>query len=154
MAQHHTSANTSVNSTRIPRLYSLVSDRIKGKDVIDYGCGKFFDRYGLENVAGYDPYNRPDADALKRKYDVALCSNVLNVIDSRESRLDVLRTLKRLAPVSYISVYEGDRSGHPMETKHDCFQMNQLSGWYYPELYAVFGEGNVDYHKGYFECRS
>ena len=156
--QTYTSANTSVNATKLPKLYGLVADEIKGKKVIDYGCGKFFDRYSDKvdaNLTGYDPYNYRNYDAaLTANYDIALCSNVLNVIDDLEARLRVLRTLKDLAPISYISVYEGDRSGRGRQTKPDCYQLNRSRGDYIPELVRVFGKGNVSYVKsGYFKCK-
>lgn len=150
--QRYTSANTSINSKKLPRIYSLVT---VGDDetVLDYGCGKFFDSYGLgENFFGYDPYNRNEPEVLDRTYDVALCSNVLNVIAEQEVRLDILRKLKELAKRIYITVYEGDRSGNSRVTKDDCFQMNWSRGNYIPELVAVFGKGNVKYNRGVFEC--
>ena len=60
--QKFTSANTSINSTKLPRIYRLVSNKIGDNDkVIDYGCGKYFDNYNLpDNYSGYDPYNRND----------------------------------------------------------------------------------------------
>lgn len=156
MPQKYTSANTSINSTKLPKIYSLATDVIKGKSVIDYGCGKYFDNYIGKvdaDLHGYDPYNRNDESVLRREYDVALCSNVLNVIDSAEARIAVLRTLKSLAPVVLITVYEGNRSGKGKVTKEDCFQLNRSRGTYIPELVAVFGKGNVTFKHGYFECR-
>lgn len=150
--QRYSSANTSINSSKLPKIYGIIADKIKGKSAIDYGCGKYFDNYGLENVVGYDPYNRPDTSALESNYDVAICSNVLNVIAEREERIAVLNQLKRLAPVSYITVYEGNRSGVGQPTKADCFQLNWSRGNYLPELVEVFGEGNVKFSKGAFIC--
>lgn len=152
--QKYSSANTSVNSTKLPKIYSLVKVS-PGATVIDYGCGKYFDGYNLgDNFYGYDPYNRNDPEVLNRSYDVAFCSNVLNVIAERSVRLDVLRQLKKLAKTSYITVYEGDRSGNSRPTKADCYQMNWSRGNYIPELVEVFGYGNVHYHNGYFECNA
>lgn len=139
--QRFTSANTSVNSGRMPKIYSLASDLIKGKSVIDYGCGKYFDNY-LGNVDcdlhGYDKYNRPDESEIEGEYDIALCSNVLNVIAERDERIKVLRELKRLAPKVLITVYEGDRSGNGRETKADCYQLNRNASEYNPEITEVF----------------
>lgn len=154
--QNYTSANTSINSTKLPRLYTLAEDTIKGKKVIDYGCGKFFDSY-LDKVDadlyGYDPYNRNDESVLADDYDVAICSNVLNVIDDFAARAEVLGMLRSLAPTVLISVYEGNRSGIGKATKKDCYQLNRSCGDYIPELVAVFGKGNVTFKRGYFECR-
>ena len=158
MSQKYTSLNTSINKNKLPKIYSLVADHIKGKKVIDYGCGKYFDNY-LDKVDadlhGYDPYAKDDKGELLEDYDVAICSNVLNVIDSYEERRNVLERLKSLAPTIFITVYEGDRSGKARETKPDCWQNNCSSSNYIPELVDVFGAGHVQWvRKGYFECVS
>ena len=155
--QKYTSANTSINSTKLPRIYKLISTRINNDvKVIDYGCGKFFDNYNLpDNYVGYDPYNRPDDEVLKAKYDVALCSNVLNVIMEPEIRTSLLNELKDLARTVFITVYEGDKSGEGKVSKEDCFQLNRKRKDYIPELVNVFGSENVIWNrKGYFECIS
>ena len=155
MSQKYTSANTSINSSKLPRIYSLVKNQIKEDDlVIDYGCGKYFDSYQLgSQYFGYDPYNRNNPDLLENEYDVALCSNVLNVIMESEERIKVLEQLKKLAKKVFITVYEGDKSGEGRESKKDCYQLNRKQGDYIPEIVAVFGKGNVAYNrKGYFEC--
>lgn len=152
--QRYTSADTSINSNKKPAIYSLVSNKIKETDqVIDYGCGKYFDNYDLpENFTGYDPYNRDDRTALNRKYDIALCSNVLNVIMEKEARTELLKTLKEIANKVFITVYEGNGDGIGKQTKNDCYQLNRKKKAYLPELIEVFGNGNVKYMKGYFEC--
>lgn len=150
--QKYSSANTSINSAKLPKIYGIIADQIKGKSAIDFGCGKFFDNYHLDNVVGYDPYNRPDESVLGRNYDVAICSNVLNIIAEREERISVLNQLKRLAPITYITVYEGNKSGVGQPTKEDCYQLNWSRGNYIPELVEVFGEGNVKFRKGAFIC--
>ena len=157
MEQKYTSANTSINSKKLPAIYRMVSGRINETEkVIDYGCGKYFDSYNLpENYHGYDPYNRPEKSELNTKYNIALCSNVLNVIMEREARYNLLNTLKNLADKVFITVYEGDKSGKGKTTKNDCYQLNRKRGDYIPELVDVFGYGNVKYNrKGYFECIS
>ena len=156
MNQKYTSANTSINSKRLPAIYKMVADRINETEtVIDYGCGKYFDSYELgDNFFGYDPFNRAEENLLNATYDVALCSNVLNVIMESEIRRSLLETLKRLAKKIYITVYEGNGSGIGKESKGDCYQLNKKRGDYIPELVAVFGEENVSYNKrGYFECK-
>ena len=153
--QKYTSANTSINSTKLPRIYNLVSERINGdQTVIDYGCGKYFDNYKLpDNYVGYDPFNRPDNELLNKTYDYALCSNVLNVIMEPEVRVSLLKKLKELAKTVFITVYEGDGTGKGKVSKDDCYQLNRKRGDYIPELVSVFGYGNVRYNrKGYFEC--
>jgi len=153
MSQRYSSANTSINSSRLPRIYGLVKLNSESS-VIDYGCGKFFDSYNLgDNVVGYDPYNRNNPELLKTKYDVALCSNVLNVVAEREERLKILSTLKDIAKTIFITIYEGDKSRNGRVTKKDCFQLNWWVCDYIPELVEVFGAGNVKWNKkGYFAC--
>lgn len=144
--QKYTSANTSVNSSRLPKIYHLANNRIKGKAVIDYGCGKYFDAYVDKvdaDLEGYDKYNRPDESVLEKHFDVALCSNVLNVIAEKDERLSVLATLKELADTSLITVYEGDGSGIGKETKPDCYQLNRKTADYRSEMDAVFDEAEL-----------
>ena len=153
--QKYTSANTSINSKKLPAIYKMVADTISDKEtVIDYGCGKYFDNYNLpDNYHGYDPYNRPDNNVLNKTYDVALCSNVLNVIMETSQRIDLLNKLKSIASKVFITVYEGNGSGIGCVTKNDCYQLNRKRSDYIPELVHVFGYGNVKYNrKGYFEC--
>ena len=153
--QKYTSANTSINSKKKPRIYKLISNIITSGDrVIDYGCGKYFDSYNLgENFFGYDPFNRNLEELLNNEYDIALCSNVLNVIMEKEVRLDILSTLRRLAPKVFITVYEGDKSRRGKVSKEDCYQLNWKCGDYIPELVEAFGAGNVHWNrKGYFVC--
>ena len=154
--QEYTSANTSINSSKLPKIYRFISERIGNGRTIDYGCGKFYDKYRLpDNYVGYDPYNKPNEEVLKSKYEYAICSNVLNVIKEPEVRHSVLHTLKDLAGTVFISVYEGNKSGVGRKTKDDCYQLNWSSGNYIPELIEVFGKGNVRWNrKGYFECRT
>lgn len=154
MKQKYTSADTSINSKKLPAIYGIIKGRVtENETVLDYGCGKYFDDYNLpENFHGYDPFNRPNEAELNRQYDVALCSNVLNVIMEKEIRLDLLRTLQKLADRIMITVYEGDRTGEGKETKEDCFQLNRKKREYLPELIEVFGAKNVKYSRGCFEC--
>lgn len=142
MKQRYTSAATSINSKRMPAIYKKV-DIDKGL-ILDYGCGRFFDSYGLpKNVHGYDKYNRPNTEELNMKYDKVLCSNVLNVIAEREIRLEVLEDLKRLGNTVYITVYEGNKTGIGAETKSDCYQLNRTLQSYLSEVAEVFGRVTV-----------
>lgn len=155
MKQEFTSANTSINSKKLPAIYKMISDLVTENDnVIDFGCGKYFDNYNLPaNYHGYDPYNRPNSEELNIKYDVALCSNVLNVIMEKEVRRQLLEDLKHIAKRVFITVYEGDKSGKGKKTKEDCYQLNRKHNDYIPELIEVWGSENVIYNKkGFFEC--
>lgn len=144
--QRYTSANTSINSTKLPRIYSMVADDIEGKAVLDYGCGKYFDGYVAKvnaDLSGYDKYNRPDETVLQKHFDFALCSNVLNVITEEEERASVLTTLSEIADTSFITVYEGDGSGVGRETKPDCYQLNRKTADYRSEISSVFDEAEL-----------
>lgn len=157
--QKYTSAATSINSAKAPKLYGMVAPQIdeEGNQILDYGCGRYFDNYDTfkkADVSGYDPYNRPDETVLHKHFDFVLCSNVLNVIAESEVRQSVLEQMKELGDTVLISVYEGDRSGKARQTKPDCYQLNRNRGDYIPELVNVFGKGNVTYKRGgYFECK-
>ena len=151
--QKYDSRETSINKTK-PAIYNKVATKISETDqVIDYGCGKYFDEYNLpENFSGYDPYNRPNEKVLEREYDIALCSNVLNVIMEKEVRKELLEILKSLANKTFITVYEGNKSGIGGPTKRNCYQLNRKKREYLPELKEVFE--NVVYKNGMFECWS
>jgi len=152
--QRYTSADTSINSSKLPAVYKKTAKMISATDtVIDYGCGKHFDTYGLDDrFTGYDPFNYDHPEALEKHYDVAFLSNVLNVIAESEVRAEILRTLQTLANRVYITVYEGNKSGIGKVTKRDCYQLNRRLCDYIPEVVAVFGYGNVHYKSGMLIC--
>lgn len=108
-----TSAATSINSTKLPAVYTRVSDSAYqwADKLLDYGCGRYVDhliQYTTEHSNtpeeeeyrycawyGYDRFNRSDAANAEALADFAesekpfmqrmvFCSNVLNVIDSDE----------------------------------------------------------------------
>lgn len=92
---------------------------MKDKYVIDIGGGRYdtavevAKKYNAD-VSIYDPFNRSvehNRMVLGGVYDVAVISNVLNVIDNKDARADVLRCAASLAETLLITVYEGDRSG-------------------------------------------
>jgi hypothetical protein len=122
---------------------------------IDYGGGgydlatEFLKEHGVRNKV-YDPYNRTPAHnrkvkALKTRPVAVLLSNVLNVINDEETRLDVLRECRRMAkgaPV-YISVYEGKGDGRGRRTGPDQWQENRKTKSYLPEVETVFGQAGT-----------
>ena len=91
-----TSARTSINSGRLPAVYSRIP-YFTARVVLDWGCGKYTDHIraalpGHLCYLPYDPFNQPedvnrDTLALVRiaiqtgTPVTAICSNVLNVID-------------------------------------------------------------------------
>lgn len=77
--------------------------RIVGR-ALDYGCGKGYDAhaYGMES---FDPHFAPDMP--DGQFETITCNFVLNVIESRNERLRVLRDIQaRLTPsgAAYITV--------------------------------------------------
>ena len=113
MTQTYTSASTSINSTKLPAIYTRVSDSAYqwADKLLDYGCGRYVDhliKYTPEHSNapededynycawyGYDRFNRSDAANAEALADFAeseklfvnrtvFCSNVLNVVDSDE----------------------------------------------------------------------
>lgn len=150
--QKYTSANTSINSSKLPAIFKMVSfkpDTIN----LDYGGGKFDNaadeliKNDVTNLV-YDPYNRSSEhnsqviNILRKNggADSATCSNVLNVIAEPEAREIVLKNIYKLvksgAPV-YFTVYEGNKSGEGSETKSG-YQLNKKTNDYLEEIKQVF----------------
>ena len=145
-AQRITSAATSINSKRVPRLFGLVKDWRPGTHNLDYGGGRYdtattyLAARGVTNHI-YDPYNRSEEEnsAALDYYDYDTCtiSNVLNVIQGHKARVQALtKALLRVKDGGkvYITVYEGDKSRIGRETKKDCWQENQPLSTYYVEI--------------------
>lgn len=98
MKQRFTSKQTSINSTKAPAVYSMkrAVNVMTGKTVVDIGGGRFDTAAEAARVYGaavsiYDPFNRTpehNAAVLAGSYDVAVISNVLNVIDSEAAQAD------------------------------------------------------------------
>lgn len=138
-----TSARTSVNSGRLPAVYSKIP-YFTGRVVLDWGCGKYTDhiRAALPRHLAYlpyDPFNQPeevnrDTLALIRiavhtaTPVTCICSNVLNVIDNDEEVRKIANWLRYIVTetggIGYVTVYEGDRSGTGRKTGPDQYQRN------------------------------
>lgn len=136
--QTFTSANTSINSSKLPAVSKYISwPHYKGKTVLDYGGGKYnnFKEWLKEThdvtMHIYDPYNRTEEEnrqtLLECKPDLILCSNVLNVIDSGKALIDIIKQLDSYKIRTVYYIYEGDRSGEGRATKKDCYQRNQMA---------------------------
>ena len=138
--QRRTSAGTSINSKKLPSIYKKVGAKIKPDAVfIDVGCGKYTEhitKYATEREAVaffYDPYNQSDdvneealMAAYNRNVDFALCSNVLNVIDTDDGVMECIQNAVNLGGgTAFFTVYEGDGKGVGRETKRDCWQRNE-----------------------------
>lgn len=151
--QQYSSAATSINSSKLPALFSMV-DFKEGSINLDYGGGRFDnvaeylqDKYGATNLV-YDKYNR-SADHNREVLnqirqnggaDTVTCSNVLNVIAEESERLAVLRNCKRYLKsggTCYITVYEGNGKGEGAPTKSG-YQLNRKTKDYEDEIKKVF----------------
>lgn len=151
--QEISSAETSINSSKIPTLFHLV-DFKEGSLNLDYGGGKFDNvadylesEYGATNLV-YDPYNRSSEhnkavlDQVRKNggADTVTCSNVLNVIKEPSARLAVIRNCKNYLKnggTAYFTVYVGDSSGVGKITSKG-YQLNQKTPWYVDEISQVF----------------
>lgn len=149
MKQTFTSRQTSINSRKAPVIYSMKKaiEIMKDKYVIDIGGGRYdtaievAKKYNAE-VSIYDPFNRSIAHnlmVLNGSYDVAVISNVLNVIDNKEARADVLRCAASMAETILITVWEGDRTGRGKQTGLDSWQENRCTSDYVDEIRNVLG---------------
>lgn len=155
--QEYTSANTSINSGKLPAIFNLVKFDPHSLN-LDYGGGKFdnaaeyLKQYNVENLV-YDPYNRSSQhnnDVLSKVKknggaDTTTCSNVLNVIKEPEARLSVIKNIYKLTKsggVAYFTVYEGTGKGDEGPTKAG-YQLNRKTVDYIEEIASVFGENNV-----------
>ena len=150
--QEFDSAATSINSNKLPAVYSMV-DFTPGQVVIDFGGGRFDNAVNYlkdkdVTLLVYDPYNR-SAEHNKEVLrvirenggaDAAINSNVLNVIKEPEARQQVLKNIKKLvkpgAPI-YITVYEGSGKGNEGPTKAG-YQLNRKTSGYIDEISQIF----------------
>ena len=140
--QTYTSANTSVNSKRLPAIYKKIDWNklkvVKCGDlvVLDIGAGKYTQHIKeyIESKGGeyipYDPYNLSPADNLYAsanfdRANVIICSNVFNVIKEEKVIYDLHNMIRSYRVPYFISVYEGDKSWIGHETKKGCWQRNE-----------------------------
>lgn len=139
--QSYTSANTSVNSKRLPAIYKKINwDKLKAyyEDlvVLDIGAGKYTQHIKeyIESKGGeyipYDPYNLSPADNLYacanfHRATVIICSNVFNVIKEMDVIYDIHDMITKYKVPYFISVYEGNRSWIGHETRKGCWQRNE-----------------------------
>lgn len=150
--QEFDSADTSINSTKLPAIYKMISIP-EGSVGIDFGGGKWDN--AIEHIRDlgatlcvYDPYNRSKAynkETLKTLRanggaDWAVTSNVLNVIKEPSARKAVLENISKItksgAPI-YITVYEGRGDAKEGVTKSG-YQLNRKTADYIEEIQEVF----------------
>ena len=152
MAQRYTSAETSVNTTKLPFLFSHLESLIGKAEkpdhfILDIGCGKETThiRDKVESLGwgyiGYDPYNQDeDGQNIARlamslfPISVATLSNVVNVIDDDQAMIEAIRMgiSHAVSHVALVTIYEGDGSGVGRVTKNDCYQRNMKRKDYLP----------------------
>ena len=154
--QTYTSANTSVNSKRLPAIYKKIDWNklkvVKCGDlvVLDIGAGKYTQHIKeyIESKGGeyipYDPYNLSAEDNLYAsanfdRANVIICSNVFNVIKETDVIYDLHEMITKYNVPYFISVYEGDKSWIGHETKKGCWQRNE-------DIYAYI----LNVHEGVF----
>lgn len=150
--QEFDSAETSINSNKLPAVYRMISIP-EGTIGVDFGGGKFDN--GVEHIRDlgatlcvYDPYNRSaehNKEVIKTLKanggaDWAINSNVLNVIKEPEARRAVLENISKItkpgAPI-YITVYEGRGDGNEGQTKSG-YQLNRKTQDYLDDIREVF----------------
>lgn len=150
--QEFDSADTSINSTKLPAIYKMITIP-EGSIGIDFGGGKW--NNAIEHIRDlgatlcvYDPYNRSKAynkETLKTLRanggaDWAVTSNVLNVIKEPSARKAVLENISKItksgAPI-YITVYEGRGDGKEGVTKSG-YQLNRKTADHLEEIQEVF----------------
>lgn len=150
--QDYGSAGTSVNSNKLPTGFGLISKRggwQPGTTNLDMGGGRFDNatemlaEQGVTNLV-FDRFNRSTEhnrkvaqDVYSDKVDTTTCNNVLNVINTKGARSNViLQCAKALKPggVSYFTVYEGNGTGRGAVSKNDCWQENRKTEDYVSEI--------------------
>lgn len=125
--------------------------------VLDYGAGRpegeALSEYWIRSLAAdyhsFDPYwfnDRHNELALSRRYDVVLCSNVLNVLEKSEDvECVILRCVRLLRDggSAFFRVYEGDGLGVGRMTS--CgWQRNEKTAVYEGVIRRVFRKWSLD----------
>jgi 2-polyprenyl-3-methyl-5-hydroxy-6-metoxy-1,4-benzoquinol methylase len=135
--QEYTSAATSINKNKVPKLFTVVDKHFGWKPLtinLDLGGGKYdtaTEYLAEKDVKNYilDPYNRSEEHneivhslMYYASADTVTISNVLNVVKGSEARYEIiLEAWSRVKPggTIYISVYNSGKAG---ESKRGCWQ--------------------------------
>ncbi len=150
--QEYTSANTSINSSKLPAIFKLIN--LSPNTInLDFGGGRFdnaSEYLATKDVTNliYDPYNRSSEhnknvlDTIRKNNgaDTATCSNVLNVIKEENARHTVIQNIYNLLKsngTAYFTVYEGTGKGNEGATKSG-YQLNRKTVDYVDEIKEVF----------------
>jgi hypothetical protein len=150
--QEFTSADTSINSSKLPTTFNFV-DWQKGTKNADIGGGRFDNateflaEKGVTNVI-FDPFNRGrehNEQAVRQiengQSDTATVNNVLNVIQERENRrlvIEQAHNAVRPGGTAYFKIYEGARDNKPKQTSKG-WQENRVAKDYINEIAEIFG---------------
>jgi hypothetical protein len=163
--QRYSSKDTSINVSKLPSVYKHIDkDFTPDTVVLDYGGGKFdnvVDKYEKQYgtlVLVYDKYNRSSDHNNKvlnfikdmNGADVVVCSNVLNVIEESEIRINqVIQDCYNLLKdngTAYFYIYEGNKSGIGRVSKQkdtdidSSYQNNQKTEFYLDEISSIFNQ--------------
>jgi hypothetical protein len=138
--QKNSSANTSVNSTKLPASTKKINWEVyRNCNILDIGGGKFnnLKDYLKESfnidLYIYDKYNRTTEENTTALYchpSVIICNNVLNVIEENSIIDQITKLIQAYKVPFFISVYEGNRTGLGKTTKKDCYQRNEKTADY------------------------
>lgn len=140
--QEYTSSSTSINSTKLPMIYGKIIFS-EGQKVLDYGCGRYISHIKSRVEAQgatyipYDKYNLEGSSLPTEVADIAICSNVLNVIKEDAIVKSIIVDLSSHSKVAYITTYEGDGSGRGKATGKDSYQRNQKTSEYIDMIRAM-----------------
>jgi DNA phosphorothioation-associated putative methyltransferase len=98
----------------------------KKAPILDFGCGRgSYDVNNLIakgfNAKGYDPYYKNNLDLLDNSYQHVMLLYVINVIESKQERAEVLRYAWNLTDLSLIIAVRTDSKGE-VYTKSGTFQ--------------------------------
>lgn len=143
--QQYTSANTSVNKTKMPRLFKAYKFE-SNSNILDYGCGKytrhikkFLKEKGCFYI-GMDKFNQSQKQnqkaidfSINNRVDYITCSNVLNVIKEDEIIFNIVREIREMCNPNtkvIFSIYQGKKDGIGRVTKKDCYQRNEITTEY------------------------
>lgn len=105
---------TAISRKRLsrPMAWAKKAGIFEGRSIIDYGCGKGYDTATLAaegyDITGYDPHWAPETKIMDR-YDVVACNYVLNVIEDRNERINLLRQLWAMADEALVIAVRTNR---------------------------------------------
>lgn len=157
------SATTSIKQVA-SGLKKLVADIAEKNDInLDYGGGRYDDgteylaQYEITNLV-YDPFNRSESHNQNilnilnnKKADTATCLNVLNVIQDKEERINVVKDVIRYVKpggVALFQCYKGDGSREVKRTSKG-WQLNQPISFYKNEIEENIPGLNITPSSGY-----